>query len=110
MKLSWVTVCTVTVFCCSAQDEDLQPQRRQFVEGGRRQGQAGRAGCVVDGISMCGYETHQQMIGRLRNIQQRNPNIAKVGSIGTSVRGKPLVFLKLSGNVNKVDPTLYSYN
>lgn len=55
----------------------------------------------MDGINMCGYETHQQMIGRLRLLEQKNPNIAKVGSIGSSVKGKPLVYLKLSGNVNK---------
>jgi len=56
--------------------------------------------CMVDGINMCGYETHKQMIGRLRRIEQRNPSIAQLGTIGTSVRGKPLVYLKLSGNVN----------
>ena len=41
------------------------------------------------------------MINRLRNIERKNPNIAKIGSIGNSVRGEPLVYLKLSGNVNR---------
>ena len=44
----------------------------------RRQG--GRGRCMVDGINMCGYETHKQMIGRLRRIEQRNPSIAQVRS------------------------------
>ena len=87
MNLSWAQVCTLTVLFCSAlglegqfsQDEEQQLQRRQFVGGPRGQDrQAGQARCVMDGINMCGYETHQQMIGRLRNIEQRNPNIAKV--------------------------------
>merc|ERR1719481_2012468 len=81
----------VFIFCSAMAIQD-QVQRRQ---GGR---QGGR--CVVDGINMCGYETHKQMIGRLRRIEQNNPSIAQVGTIGNSVRGKPLVYLKLSGNVN----------
>merc|ERR1719481_339576 len=81
----------VFIFCSAMAIQD-QVQRRQ---GGR---QGGR--CVVDGINMCGYETHKQMIGRLRRIEQNKPRIAQVGTIGNSVRGKPLVYLKLSGNVN----------
>jgi len=104
MQIVWGTVLAVTA-CSSAlalQDEDQQAQRRQFLgRPGELDPQEEEARCVVDGINMCGYETHKQMIGRLRNIEQRNPNIAKIGSIGTSVKGKPLVYLKLSGNVNR---------
>ena len=81
MQIVWGTVLAVTA-CSSAlalQDEDQQAQRRQFLgRPGELDPREEEARCVVDGINMCGYETHKQMIGRLRNIEQRNPNIAKV--------------------------------
>ena len=55
---------------CSAMAMQGELQRRQ----------GGRGRCMVDGINMCGYETHKQMIGRLRRIEQRNPSIAQVRS------------------------------
>jgi len=62
----------------------------------RRQG----GDCVVDGINMCRYETHREMMQRLKTLEN-NPDIVKVGSIGSSVRGRPLVYVKLSGNVGR---------
>ena len=63
--------------------KDPQLQRRQF--GGPRPGQrGGQARCVVDQINMCGYESHQEMISRLRSIEQRHPSIAKVTYYDTS--------------------------
>ena len=37
-----------------------------------------RRGCEVDGISMCGYESHEQMVDRLMALQQRFPGLARV--------------------------------
>lgn len=65
---------------------------------GRRQ--LGR-NCVLDKINMCGYESHEGMMQRFRALEQKYPRLAKVGSIGESVRGKPLVYIKLSNNVNR---------
>jgi len=67
--------------------------------GGFRQ--SGRSSCNVDGINMCKYESHRDMLGRLKTIQRKYPRIAKVGSIGTSVEGRSLAYIKLSNNVNK---------
>jgi len=55
----------------------------------------------VDDINMCEYESHRDMLGRLKTIQRKYPRIAKVGSIGTSVQGRSLTYIKLSNNVNK---------
>merc|ERR1712032_271283 len=75
--------------------------QRQFVQApddfAERQGRE----CIVEGINMCRYENHKEMIGRLQNLVQRFPDIAKVGSIGNSVQGRPLVYIKLSANVEK---------
>merc|ERR1719242_2549660 len=64
---------------------------------GQRQPQQPR-GCVVDNIEMCRYESHREMVDRFMRIQSNFPHIAKVGSIGRSVQGRQLVYLKLSAN------------
>merc|ERR1719412_1704497 len=53
------------------------------------------------GINMCSYESHNEMIRKLQNIERRHPNIAKVGTIGSSVEGRALVYIKISGNVTR---------
>lgn len=70
----------------------------------RRQGQRGIRGgrnCVVDNIAMCKYENYTDMVERLGTIEQNHPRIARLGSIGTSELGRPLLYIKLSNNVNK---------
>lgn len=57
--------------------------------------------CVVDGIAMCQYESHRDMINRFQTLEQKHPDIAKVGSIGKSAGGKPLVYIKLSSQAGK---------
>ena len=39
-----------------------------------------RRGCEVDGISMCGYESHEQMVDRLMALQQSFPGLARVSA------------------------------
>jgi len=75
--------------------------RRQFVQAADEFSERQGRDCVVDGINTCRYESHKEMIGRIQNLAQRFPDIAKVGSIGNSVQGRPLVYIKLSGNVQK---------
>jgi len=60
-----------------------------------------QAGCIVDSIRMCEYESHQSLVSKLQNLQKKYPNLAKVGSIGKSVEGRPLIYIKISRNVNK---------
>ena len=49
---------------------------------------------------MCRYERHEEMISRLRNLENRygRQGLAKVGSIGKSVLGRDLVYIKISRN------------
>ena len=52
----------------------------------------------MDNIDTCRYESHREMVDRFMRIQSNFPHIAKVGSIGRSVQGRQLVYLKLSAN------------
>jgi len=52
-----------------------------------------------DGIDMCSYENHVQMVAKLQNLANRFPNLAKIGSVGTSVENRHLVYLKITSNV-----------
>ena len=48
---------------------------------------------------MCSYQSHEEMIERLERLQTQYPNLVRVESLGKSVRGKDLVYAKLSENV-----------
>ena len=37
--------------------------------------------CVLDGVEMCRYESHREMIGKFRSLEQQHPGIVKVGSL-----------------------------
>ena len=49
---------------------------------------------------MCRYERHEEMIGRLRSLENTygRQGLAKVGSIGKSVLGRDLVYIRISRN------------
>ena len=47
---------------------------------------------------MCRYDRHEEMVGRLRQLENRYGQLAKVGSIGKSVSGRDLVYIKISRN------------
>ena len=36
--------------------------------------------CVVDGVDMCRYESHREMIDKLQSLQVQYPHLVKVGS------------------------------
>lgn len=46
------------------------------------------------------YPTYEEMTARLKRIVAKNPSIIKMFSIGKSVQGRELWFLKISDNVN----------
>ena len=46
----------------------------------RAQRQPGGRDCVVDGVSMCQYESHREMINKLQSLQSQYPHIVKVES------------------------------
>ena len=37
--------------------------------------------CVVDGVEMCRYESHEEMISKMQSLQQQYPDIVKVRSV-----------------------------
>ena len=54
-----------------------------------------------DGINMCNYENHNQLIQKLDNLQANYPNLASVGQVGSSIEGRPIKFIKISANVRQ---------
>ena len=55
---------------------------------------------VDGGINMCRYETHGELISRLSSLENRygRQGLVKVGSVGKSVLGQDLVYIKISRN------------
>ena len=55
---------------------------------------------VEGGINMCRYESHDEMVAKLRNLENRygRQGLAKVGSVGKSVQGRDLIYIKISRN------------
>ena len=50
---------------------------------------------------MCRYESHEDLHTRLRNLESRyggRKGLAQLGTVGNSVTGRPLVFIKISKN------------
>ncbi|TRY63832.1 hypothetical protein TCAL_08292 [Tigriopus californicus] len=62
--------------------------------------QGARRACVADGIEMCSYENHNGMLQKLNNLALQYPRLAQVGSVGKSVQGRDLAYIKISGNVS----------
>ena len=61
--------------------------------------------CVVDGVEMCGYESHNQMIGKLQSLQQQYPSIVKVrpsDDIQITLNLSSPLSLALSGSLSRV--------
>jgi len=55
----------------------------------------------VDGIDMCNYESHERMVGKLMTLAKRYPKVAKFGTVGKSVQGRRLAYIKISANVTR---------
>ena len=58
---------------------------------------------IENGIDMCDYESHEEMLEKLESLATKYPNLAMVDSVGNSVQGRPLAYIKISGNVS--DPS-----
>ena len=43
--------------------------------------QRGTRNCVVDGVDMCQYESHREMISKLQSLQNQYPHIVKVARL-----------------------------
>eukprot|EP00093_Oithona_nana_P009307 09307.XXX_116400_117948_1 [CDS] Oithona nana genome sequencing. len=52
---------------------------------------------------MCDYESHDEMVRKLMSLSTRYPGLAKVDSVGDSVQGQPMAYIKISKNVNRRD-------
>ena len=50
---------------------------------------------------MCKYESHEKMVGKLLMLTKRYPNLAKFGTVGKSVQGRRLAYIKISANVTR---------
>ena len=60
----------------------------------------GQATCsALDGVDMCSYQSHRGLLARLRNLERRFPGLAQVETLGQSVEGRELAYVKLSTNV-----------
>eukprot|EP00095_Tigriopus_kingsejongensis_P002182 maker-scaffold2006_size22768-snap-gene-0.7 protein:Tk02182 transcript:maker-scaffold2006_size22768-snap-gene-0.7-mRNA-1 annotation:"carboxypeptidase d" len=66
-----------------------------------RQGAGPSCSAVDGGINMCSYESHQDMINKLTALVARYPDMAQIGTVGKSVQGRDLVFIKISSNVTE---------
>ena len=47
-------------------------------------------------IDMCEYDSHEEMVGRLRALEVEHPGLAKTGIIGKTVEGRDLFYIKVS--------------
>jgi len=56
---------------------------------------------VRDGIAMCQYESHGQMLSKLRALEERRPNLARLERVGSSVKGKPIVALRVTSGAGE---------
>lgn len=50
---------------------------------------------------MCSYESHDQMVRKLVNLATRYPGLALVNSVGETAEGRPMAYIKISGNVTQ---------
>ncbi len=54
---------------------------------------------AFDGVDMCGYQSHRELTARMRQLERQFPSLAQVGSLGQSVEGRELAYVKVSANV-----------
>jgi len=60
-----------------------------------------RQDCATfDGINMCDYESHEDMYRKLDTLAKTYPRLARLGTVGKSVQGRELLYIKISANVN----------
>ena len=63
---------------------------------------------VENGIDMCNYITNEELKRQIQNLYDKysSQNLIKIGTIGKSVRGEDLTYLKITSNVNSTRPLL----
>jgi len=57
--------------------------------------------CDEDGLNLCQYQDHGQLLMGLDSLALKYPRLATTGSIGKSVEGRDLRYVKISKNVNR---------
>ena len=57
---------------------------------------------IENGINMCNYITNDELKSQVQNLYDKysSQNLIKIGTIGKSVRGEDLTYLKITSNVN----------
>ena len=63
---------------------------------------------VENGIDMCNYITNDELNRQIQNLHDTysSQNLIEIGTIGKSVRGEDLTYLKITSNVNSTRPLL----
>ena len=59
--------------------------------------------CSIDGINLCEYGNHEELISNLERLEEDFPGLARTGSIGRSVKGKDLRYIVISKDVDERD-------
>ena len=49
--------------------------------------------CFVEGINLCEYGSHEELLANLESLQENFPSLVRTGSIGRSVLGKELGYI-----------------
>lgn len=58
------------------------------------------------GVQITRYHSHEQLISTLIMLQEQFPQIAKTGSIGKSVQGRELMYIRITANATAPRPLL----
>ena len=56
------------------------------------------------GTNITAYHSHEQLVSLLKGLEQEFPFIARTGTIGQSVQGRDLIYLRLTANVTNPRP------
>ena len=56
---------------------------------------------LIQKLEVCAQKTFELPLYYIIFIERRHPNIAKVGTIGSSTEGRALVYIKISANVTR---------
>ena len=50
-------------------------------------------------LDVCSYQPHRELLARLRLLERRHPNLVRTASLGRSVEGRDIAYVKISSNV-----------
>ncbi|CAB4055797.1 CPD [Lepeophtheirus salmonis] len=63
----------------------------------------------TDGINMCDYESHEELVYKLKELSIRFPELCEIGTIGQSEEGRLLVYAKLGLRPRGLGKPLFKY-